>query len=147
MPNRVHFLLFPSFREPWLPSCSALVLIYDPFSLSLQLQESLPSPLSPSSAPGSAEEGAAFSVGGVCSRWGWQSLAVLAGWGWNTGLSSGFLCGLVLPTPTLPPVPMSHCCALMEAERQQSPPSCYKYCLAERVCLRIQCRENSTWGG
>lgn len=45
VPNKAHFLLFPSFKGPRLPSCS--VQIYDPFSLSLQLQEPLSPPLLP----------------------------------------------------------------------------------------------------
>lgn len=66
-------------------------------------------------------EGCLFKVG----------LAVLAGQGWNTGLSSWFLCGLVFPKPTLPPAPMSHRCLLKEAERQRGLPSCYSCCSAE----------------
>lgn len=60
--------------------------------------------------------GAAYSVWGVCSRWGWRGLAVWAGQGLGTGFGSWFLCGLVLPTPTLFPLPTSHFCHPMEAE-------------------------------
>lgn len=136
------FSSFLRSKDPGYPH--ALFRFMTPSPSVSSFRNPFPLPSFPSAAPGSAEEGAAFSLGGVCSRWGWQGLAVLAGRGWNTGLGSWFLCGLVLPTPTFPPVPMSHCCPLMEAERQQSPPSCYRCCLAERACLRTQCRENST---